>query len=152
MCAAILMKPIRVMAAAGLITAILVFAGCGGDGTLQVDVALSEWSITTSTAEIQESNLELSITNDGTQPHELVVIKSDLPPGMLPVQDGSIVLERVNVVDSVEPVQPGEAQELSLDISPGKYLLVCNLTQQTDAGPESHYQNGMVASLLVDPE
>jgi hypothetical protein len=42
--------------------------------------------------------------------------------------------------------------EVSTDLSPRKYLLICNLREALPGGGSlSHYQEGMVASFLVEP-
>ena len=63
------------------------------------------------------------------------------------LRDGKVDEAQVNVVDRLAPLAAGASGELTLDMTPGKYLLICNLT---DSG-ESHYQAGMVAFLLVEP-
>jgi uncharacterized cupredoxin-like copper-binding protein len=117
---------------------------CGGDDrSASVGVVLDEWSVTPSVAEVQEGKVAFEVRNDGTMAHQLLVIKNDMPPDMLPVANGSIALAQVNVVRSVEAVAAGSTAELSFEASPGKYVLVCNVP--------GHYQQGMTASFLVEP-
>jgi len=92
------------------------------------------------------------VENAGARPHEMVVVKSDLPPDLLPVSEFRVAESMVNVAGEVEAFGAGESRVLELDLSPGKYLLICNLLERPpDAQPMSHYQNGMVAAFLVTP-
>src|SRR5687767_5300432 len=117
---------------------------CGGDErSTTVGVALDEWSVTPSIAEVREGEVAFDVRNDGTMAHQLLVIKNDMPPEMLPVANGSIALAQVNVVRSIETVDAGSTAELSFDATPGKYVLVCNVA--------GHYQQGMAAGFLVEP-
>jgi uncharacterized cupredoxin-like copper-binding protein len=142
-----------VPALAGLLTTLLV--ACGGEGgtTTDVTVSLRQWSVEVSRESAPEGKLRFEVSNQGTVPHEFVVVKSDLPPEGLPVQDGRVVEEQVNLVDEIAPFAAGSVETLELDLSPGKYLLICNIVEQPPGQPvTSHYQNGMVAFFLVEPE
>ncbi len=117
---------------------------CGGDErSTSVGVVLDEWSVTPSVAGVREGKVAFEVRNNGTMPHQLLVIKNDLPPEMMPVANGSIALSQVNVVRSVEAAAAGSTSELSFDATPGKYVLVCNVP--------GHYQQGMAAAFLVEP-
>jgi len=132
-------------------TALLVLA-CGGDGAVEVKVSLKEWSIelTDGRSEIEAGDVRVIARNGGTKPHQLVVIKSDLPPQELSVVDGKVDEERVNIIGEIEPFAAGETARATLQLSPGKYLLICNVVEVLPGeSPEGHYRNGMVAPLFV---
>lgn len=142
-----------VLAVATLVTAVLVAACGGGDEAQDVSVSLKEWSVTPSLAQVTDGKVKFTVTNDGTIPHEFVVIKSDLPPNGLPVSDGKVIEDEVNLVDEIEAFAAKSTESITLDLSPGKYLLICNVTEQVPGQPvTSHYQNGMTVLFLVEPE
>jgi uncharacterized cupredoxin-like copper-binding protein len=138
--------------AAVLVAAMVV--ACGGGGKAQgVSVALKEWSVTPAVEQVTDGKVKFTVTNDGSIPHEFVVIKSDLPPNGLPVKDGKVVEDEVNLVDEIEAFAAKSTESITLDLSPGKYLLICNITEQVPGQPvTSHYQNGMAALFLVEPK
>jgi uncharacterized cupredoxin-like copper-binding protein len=141
-----------VLAVATLV-AVLVAACGGGDEAQDVSVSLKEWSVTPSLAQVTDGKVKFTVTNDGTIPHEFVVIKSDLPPNGLPVSDGKVIEDEVNLVDEIEAFAAKSTESITLDLSPGKYLLICNVTEQVPGQPvTSHYQNGMTVLFLVEPE
>ena len=125
----------------------------GGDSTTQTDIALtfSEWEISLDPVQVQAGDMTFELNNNGEVPHNLVVVKSDLPPGELPRIDDAVDKSKLNVEGSVGPVAPSTslqgADGFGLALSAGKYVLFCDVV----ANGESHYRNGMYASLLVEP-
>ncbi|HEY7466775.1 MAG TPA: hypothetical protein VIB47_08790 [Dehalococcoidia bacterium] len=143
----------RFVLAVATLVAVLVAACGGGDEAQDVSVSLKEWSVTPSLAQVTDGKVKFTVTNDGTIPHEFVVIKSDLPPNGLPVSDGKVIEDEVNLVDEIEAFAAKSTESITLDLSPGKYLLICNVTEQVPGQPvTSHYQNGMTVLFLVEPE
>jgi uncharacterized cupredoxin-like copper-binding protein len=138
---------------AGLAMVVLLLAACGGGKkTETVPVSLREWDVSVEPAEVSAGRFRFEVTNRGTLPHEFVVVKSDLPPVGLPVSEGKVVEEQVNIIDEIEPFAAGSTEKLTLDLSPGKYLLICNIVERPPGQPlVSHYQNGMVSLFLVGP-
>ena len=143
----------RVVVAIGVLTALLV-AACGGGGKAKdVSVTLKEWSIAASPEEVPEGKVKFKVANEGSVPHEFVVVKSDLTPTGLPVVNGKVVEDQVNIVDEIEPFAAKTTESIELDLSPGKYLLICNIVETPPGLPVvSHYQNGMAAFFQVEPK
>ncbi len=130
--------------------AALAATACGGSEAKPVDVAvtLQEWSIATSQEVVKPGEVVFTVTNAGTMPHGLLIIKSDLPPDGLQVADGKVDEKAVNIVGQIQPFDAGTTQTLQLKMTPGKYLLISNVVQGEP--PESDYLNGMVAPLLLE--
>jgi hypothetical protein len=125
-------------------------AACGGDGEKEVTVSLSEWSITAAEAQTESGKVRFEATNDGTEPHELVIIRTDLSPTSLPVVDGKVDEERVEIVDEIEPFAAGSTESKTVELSAGRYVLICNIVERVPGQPvESHYEKGMRAAFLV---
>ena len=142
-----------------VVAVVVAAAACGGGGSgnksnapvaSTVKVTLKEWSVEASAQQVKPGSVTFDVTNAGTMPHDFVVIKSDLPPEQLPVDaDGRVIESKVNTLGRVNAFPAGSKQTLSLDLTPGKYLLICNVVDTSGSTPVSHYENGMVASLLV---
>ena len=143
----------RVVLVIATLVAVLI-AACGGDDEAQdVSVSLREWSVTPSLGQVTDGKVKFTVTNDGSIPHEFVVIKSDLPPNGLPVSSGKVIEDEVNLIDEIEAFAAKSTESITLDLSPGKFLLICNLTEQVPGqAVTSHYQNGMSVLFLVEPE
>jgi len=144
-------RPASSLLIAGL--ALLASACGGGDGAAEVRVWLREWTVDPSRDEAAAGKVKLVAENQGTRPHELVVIKSDLPPDGLPLVDGKVNEDKVNISGEIEPFAAGATVEATFELSPGKYLLICNIVELVPGAPlQSHYQNGMLAAFLVIEE
>ena len=146
----------RPLVALTLSLAVALFAvslvGCGdGEGdTSFVDVFLTEWEIEAELTSVPAGELRLTTTNGGSIGHDLVVIKTDLPPGELPTrEDGSVDEDSVEVVGRVPTVVPGEFERATLSLSPGPYALVCNIVDAQGGEGRSHYQLGMHTAFIV---
>ena len=122
---------------------------CGGDTKPpQLRVTSREWSFAPATGSLKPGRNEFVLANEGTLAHELIVLKTDLPPSQLPMQNGKADEEKLHVVGRVPVASAGATGHASMVLSPGKYLLICNLVDQ-GATNVSHLDQGMVASITV---
>jgi uncharacterized cupredoxin-like copper-binding protein len=134
----------------------LMIAGCGSDKSSDastppaatqsttaadgntVDASLTEWAIADKEQTVKAGKVTFNATNDGSAPHELVVLKTDKPAGDL--GSGGEVSEK-DSVGEVSDIEPGKSGSKTIDLKPGKYVLICNLP--------GHYAQGMHTSLTV---
>jgi uncharacterized cupredoxin-like copper-binding protein len=111
-------------------------------------------TITTDTSSAPAGDVTFVVKNLGTIEHEMIVLKTDTPFDQLPVADAGDppapvtsgadkVDEGASVGETGDPnLQPGETRTFTISgMSPGKYVLVCNLA--------GHYQMGMRAPFTV---
>jgi uncharacterized cupredoxin-like copper-binding protein len=138
-------KPARALLAVGLVLPLLI--GCSGDPSgptgPSLDVTVKDFKIEPSVPTIEEGFVTLRVWNKGPATHEFVVVRSDLPADHLPIAaDGLSVDEgQVVPVDEIAEVEAGTPGVLTLALTPGRYVLFCNL--------EGHYLGGMFASIEV---
>ena len=164
-----------------LVTAALgsVVAACGsGDGTgsqgrptaSPTAFVLQEWSITAPTTQLRAGNVVVTVTNRGSETHELVIVRAD-DTASLPIKsDGSVDEDKVP-----ETAKPGEIPDIeagttitkTIDLAPGNYVAICNLVDTMGKGGgmgngngndggmgngqmgHIHYKLGMVAKFTV---
>ncbi|MEX2245435.1 MAG: hypothetical protein WEC75_01995 [Dehalococcoidia bacterium] len=120
------------------------------DGATQVDIILSEWGIA-APATATAGKIYFLVQNAGPEDaHEFVVIRTDLAPDALPVEDGRIPEDEVDLLDEIEPFTPGSSASLVLDLEPGSYVLICNIAEVEEGELESHYQMGMHTAFTVE--
>lgn len=118
-----------------------------GPAVARLEVRLQDGSITPAEITSPSPPNFLDILNNGTQAHELVVIRTDLAPDALPVRNDSVDLSAAGeVVGSVGPLNPGAEQILTksglrLGLGSGRYVLISNLP--------GDYQKGMRATLVI---
>lgn len=93
-------------------------------------------------------NLNIQVTNDGSVGHNFWVVKSDLPPGQLPLNSNVVdvdsldVITRSGLVTNDEDLDPGDRLQVLVGLEPGSYVLFCNVPD--------HYTSGMNAALTVE--
>jgi hypothetical protein len=88
-------------------------------------------------------SVTFEVHNNGTIQHEFIIFKTDLDEGSLPLS-GTTVDETgagLTKIDEIEAQDPGSAKTLTVNLEPGKYVVICNIA--------GHYQQGMHASFTV---
>lgn len=117
-----------------------------------VTVTLTEWAVVLDKTSAPAGSVAFHVTNAGTQfKHEFVVIKSDLDPADLPADATGKVDEAgagIQFIGEVEELEIGASQDASFDLTPGKYVLICNIVEAA-GGHESHYTMGMRVAFTV---
>jgi uncharacterized cupredoxin-like copper-binding protein len=88
-------------------------------------------------------DLRLSIENKGPVVHELFVVRADhaslpLRPDGLTVDEDAIARASAG---SADDVKPGTVRHLEVQLTPGRYVLMCNMS--------GHYLGGMHENLVV---
>jgi uncharacterized cupredoxin-like copper-binding protein len=111
----------------------------------QVAVTVGDFKIAVVEPRLPAGKATFKVVGAGPSTHELVLFRSDLAPVKLPtVPDGTKVNEDgegVQHIDEVEDVKAGTVKQLTVDLEPGRYVLVCNLP--------GHYKLGMRTGLVV---
>jgi len=116
------------------------------DSSGEIAIHLSEWSVGVPTT-VEAGKINLTITNIGKIPHELLVFKSDLDPSSFPLDGKGNIIEDgpgVNLVSDGDNIEPGKTQTRPVDLSkPGQYIFVCNIP--------GHFHAGMFTIVTVTP-
>ena len=129
----------------GIAIAVFIFvAACSGDkvSSTGANATLHDFGIELSKSTFSAGPLTFSITNNGPSVHEFVIVRSDLDPASLPVLNGEVDESALNAVDEVEEIAVGSTPELSVNLQPGSYIVICNIV--------GHYQAGMHAGFTVE--
>jgi hypothetical protein len=133
--------------------ALLLMASCGGGGGT-LDVTLQEFSVLPAEDSVSAGEVTFDVTNEGpNDPHELVVIRTDLASDALPTTaEGGVDEEGegIEVIGEIEEFPPGESRSGSFDLDAGSYVLICNVVEEEDGEVEAHYQQGMRTPLAVE--
>jgi uncharacterized cupredoxin-like copper-binding protein len=120
-------------------------ASCGGSGsggaTDDVTVTMDDFSLTATPGTSSAGDVTFAIQNDGPSTHEFVIIRTDDAPDALPVENGLIPEDQIDLVDEAEDIAPSTNTSLSANLEAGSYVLVCNLP--------AHYEEGMYAAFTV---
>lgn len=136
-----------------LVLALTVLVGCSsstdtsgetqGEGGGEVAVTLDDYVIQPGSSTVSAGEVTFKIENNGATEHEMVVIRSDIDPATIAVEDHVIdeEAEGMTPIGEVEDVQPGDSTDLVLTLEAGEYILVCNLP--------NHFERGMVTTFTV---
>jgi uncharacterized cupredoxin-like copper-binding protein len=118
-------------------------SAAAGAGTVQV--TLQEWAVVPGSTSVAAGDVTFQVTNTGpADVHEFVVVKTDLDPAALPTDGTGKVTESgagMEVIDEIEDIPVGQSQELKITLAAGKYILLCNIYDETEK--EAHYKMGM---------
>jgi len=142
----------RIRAGALLLPLTLLLACSASPTSTTVAVTLQEWAVVVDEASVPAGEVTFSVTNDGpADVHEFVILRTDLDPGDLPVDEHGAVTEAgegIEVVDEIEDIAVGDSPELTVTLEAGNYVLLCNVYSADEN--EAHYEMGMRAAFTVN--
>ena len=95
---------------------------------------------------VTAGNVLLTVHNQGPDDHELIVVRESSRGAQLPLRgDGVTVNEErltpVTIGPGLTPGSPGSVRHLQLKLTPGRYLMFCNMA--------GHYFAGMHIEFVV---
>ena len=104
-----------------------------------------EMTIQLSSSTVPAGAVEFVVTNQGKMPHEFVVLKNDLKDKKLPLKGDKLDedakgLKNVGEIGE-DKLKTGATQSLKVNLTPGRYLIVCNVGD--------HFKRGMKTELTV---
>ena len=123
-------------------------AGAGGarsraasllEQVVTVRVQLKEFKVIPSVKSAQRGKVTFVVRNAGKVDHDFVVLRTNLAPGKLPVVGARA--KEVGRRGRIPVFSPGKTRRLTLDLKPGKYVLICNVP--------GHYKAGMFVGFRV---
>ena len=118
-----------------MLSMVLVACSSAADATGQtVEVAIPDSAFELSLPDAPSGSVTFVIDNVGTMVHEFEVFAGAEPGQVLPLKAGVADTTGLEVVDEVEDILPGSSVELTVDLEPGTYLLICNLPAHYAAG------------------
>jgi uncharacterized cupredoxin-like copper-binding protein len=101
----------------------------------------ADFSIALDSTSVPSGDVSFSIENQGPSAHEFVIVQTDLAPDALPVKDNEVEEDQLTIVDEAEDIAPSTTADLTTNLDPGSYVIICNVT--------AHYEQGMRAGLTV---
>lgn len=139
------MSPVRrLMILVGAI-ALSVVTASKSEAQQTINVTLLSNAIQVDTSRAKAGPVTLDVHNAASDStvHELVVLKTDLADGALPIRGKRVPEQKFRKLGEVEDVAPGKSKRMTIKFAPGHYVLICN--------KPGHYSQGMHTSLTVAP-
>lgn len=115
------------------------WAATGLERALTVRVRLTEFKVAPSTRRGPAGKITFVVRNAGTLDHDFVVLRTNVAPGALPMAGARA--KEVGRKGRIPVFGPGKTRRLTLDLKPGKYVLICNVP--------GHYKAGMFIGFRV---
>lgn len=106
--------------------------------------SVNEWAVGVSAHEAKAGDVKFTIDNQGTIPHEFIIVRTDFAPGKIPLGPDNRFDEEgegLTVPGEISEWNPGTTGTVTLKLDAGKYQLLCNIA--------GHYANGMYTQLTV---
>lgn len=123
-------KLIVIAAAVALASGLAAQVAVAAAPTVKVD--LKEFKVLPSAKTAKAGKLTFAVKNIGKIDHELLVIKTNVAPGKLPVKNAQASVK--GKVGEVKALKPGKSGKVTLTLAKGKYVLLCNLPGHYPAG------------------
>jgi uncharacterized cupredoxin-like copper-binding protein len=120
--------------------------GMMGQGMMGPGMMMGMMSIRVDKPTIKAGTVMFDVTNwSRSIVHEVIVVSVDAQTAALPYDyaQARVPEEQVKVLGEAEDLQPNASKTLEVTLTPGSYLLICNVP--------GHYAAGMVAPLSVTP-
>ena len=108
----------------------------------QVVAELADYKITVNVPSVKAGSTKIGVRNLGTMEHSFQVIKTDLPQDKLPVDGASAKAKEDGRVGEIASIPVGKSAAVTLDLTPGKYVFICNVA--------GHYGLGMHTGFTVE--
>ena len=121
-----------------------VAGGAAGGNT--AEIKMGDFFFSPKNSTVQAGSTLIEAPNDGSVEHELVVFKTNMNPAKLPTEaSGDVDEEKMDKVaegaGEIPDVEAGETKSGTFDLTPGKYVMFCNLP--------GHYTQGMYGTITV---
>ena len=115
-----------------------------GPGEIAVTLHDSPFQVTADPATGTAGTVTFNISNTGATIHNFRVIKTELAPDQLPIDQSGFQVDetQVDVVESGKDLNPQASEVVTAELTAGNYVLICNVA--------SHYQSGMRAAFTVE--
>jgi uncharacterized cupredoxin-like copper-binding protein len=118
----------------------------GATGGKTVTIKMGDYFFAPKNATAKPGQTVIEAPNNGTVEHELVLFKTNANPAKLPTEAGGGVDEEkldktAQEMGEIADVEAGESKSESFKLTPGKYVMFCNLP--------GHYAQGMYGTLTV---
>jgi hypothetical protein len=114
------------------------------------EISLREYAFLPSTV-LRAGRQVLRIRNEGKEPHEADIFRltdsTSVDDYLTWLRGGEVGPPPVDPVGGLGDLAPGRELWLAIDLTPGRYFLLCQVPASGDRRP--HYEHGMVLEFTV---
>lgn len=109
---------------------------------VQLVVEMTDYKVATNVPTVRAGETKIGVRNRGSQPHDLVLLRTELAPDKLPYDAGRAKADEPGLVVRSNELRAGGTAAVTVKLEPGVYVLICNVA--------GHYGLGMRTSLRVE--
>lgn len=111
--------------------------------SVKASVELKEFSITVDPSAVTSGKVMFETRNTGVAIHELVVLRTNLAAGSLPMKGDKVDEEAAEMTSlgEIGEFSGGKTESKIFEMTRGTYVLICNIP--------GHYKQGMRTTLTV---
>jgi len=123
-------------------------SGSSATSSAHLAATLSDFKIALDPTAVANGNVAIDGTNNGTHPHEIVVVKGVAASALPTSADGTVDEDQLPdgaLIGELEAFSPGRSCSATFALTPGDYTLFCNISGEEGG----HYKLGMFTSLTV---
>ena len=133
----------------GLVLALMALSACSSPPPIpsgaKMPVTLLDYRISSPATSVPAGIVSFEVHNRGPSTHEIVVFETDRLADQMPLGEDGLTVDEdsplLRDVGEFSQVDIGRTESLVLRLSPGRYVLLCNL--------EGHYLGGMYMAIMV---
>ena len=103
-----------------------------------------EWLVAPAVKKVKAGQVTFIMKNEGSLIHEMLIVRTDLPDGAIPIGDDDKFNEDAKDSKSIGEIaeyESGKSSTVTLKMKAGEYQLVCNVP--------GHYAKGMHTDFTV---
>jgi uncharacterized cupredoxin-like copper-binding protein len=132
-----------------MVTTLLVVSGCASSGRTAkpaatvVPITERDFKISAPRHDLAAGRVDFAVSNRGPDAHEFIVVR-EIDTALPMRSDGLTVSEEAlehYEAGSLEPGEPGHVRNLEVNLTPGRYVLLCNMS--------GHFMGGMHTQVEV---
>jgi uncharacterized cupredoxin-like copper-binding protein len=103
------------------------------------NVSMTEFKFAPEALSARPGRLPVRVKNNGSAPHEFVVIRTTKAADALPTKGAEA--SEAGAIGEIPEQQPGKTASHTFNLKAGKYVFICNVP--------GHYKSGMYGTLTV---
>lgn len=119
---------------------LIILSACGAPGPITANLSDTAIQLSRSTASAGKVTFTITNATTSNQKHEFVVVQTDLAADQLPKNaDGLVDEEKLTSFGEQGDIEPGKTVDLTVDLHPGRYMMICNLPGHFNAGMHTEF-------------
>jgi uncharacterized cupredoxin-like copper-binding protein len=123
------------------------------------NVTLQEFSITPRPSQVKAGSVKFTVHNAGTITHEMVLVRAPSPAALprvaTPTDERAVgdvneeVIPKVDTIGETGDVKAGRTVVKTFTLTPGAYVMFCNIDNPSSGGVLNHFSHGMTATITA---